>query len=117
MAWWQKLIGRRRGPISISLGPGGFGLDQNGQTVAVKWRDIVRIAAFKRDLITVDMICLAVETGDFAIELNDGMPGFDTLLPALDSALGIDPSWQLRVMFPAFEANMEMIFDRKATAI
>lgn len=90
----------------------GFELRQKADIIAVRWADIARVATFKRDLMTVDMICLAFETDAAAFEVNEEMLGFDAVAAAMNAALGLDPDWKLRVMFPAFETNVDMIFDR-----
>ena len=83
----------------------------------VRWDEIDRITAFKRDLYTVDMLCLLVLFGsDQAIlELNEQMDGYQDFVTAVDAHLpGAMPwaHWFLAVAFPAFAPNPLCIYRR-----
>ncbi|MGJ3648788.1 hypothetical protein ACLB0R_09980 [Sphingomonas sp. GlSt437] len=105
-----------RQPITLAASADGFELRKGTQSMAIAWRDIVRVVAFKRDMMTVDRMCLAFETADFAIEVDEEMPGYLDFTEAMNRALSISPEWMLRVMFPAFATNMETIFERAPVA-
>lgn len=73
------------------------------------------MAAFKEDLYSHDRIVLLVEVdqpGPEIIPLPEDCPGFATLFGPMEQALGINPSWYLDIMTPAFEAKPVVLFLR-----
>ena len=44
-----------------------------------RWSEVRRICAFKRDVGGFDLICLAFEVKDRAVEMNEGMEGYDSV--------------------------------------
>src|SRR6185295_2147472 len=72
----------------------------------IAWSNIVRVVAFKRDLLTVDCICLAFATADgMTTEVNEEMEGWEALTDALPKYLPGGKGWSeyfTQVAFPAF---------------
>ena len=103
---------RRRHVQHLAITDKGCALSRDGEDpVVIGWDDIVTVHAFKRDLLTVDMVCLAIAAQDgSAIEVNEGMPGFADLVGRIDAMPGTLPAWQLDVMFPAFAPNLTRIY-------
>ena len=89
--------------------------NETGQKI-LHWRDVVRVQAFKRDVMVVDMICLAFTgANDIDIEIYEEMSGFDTLVQTLPTYLpGCQKfeEWFFTVAFPAFELNLTTIYER-----
>lgn len=121
MNWLSNLVRkmfpeRSRHNILIVTKETGFSVQQGpSKSVEVNWDDVNEIAAFKRDLFTVDMICLAIGCCDFAIEVNEEMAGWQDFVQKLpDNLPGCKsfPEWFLEVAFPAFETNTTVIFKR-----
>jgi len=86
-----------------------------GQNV-VRWDDVIRVEAFKRDLWAVDQICLAfVEAGNSEVEINEEMDGWLSLVQQLPDYLPgcqkLD-EWFRPVAIPAFELNLTVIYER-----
>jgi hypothetical protein len=85
----------------------------------IAWADIVRVVAFKRDLLTVDYICLAIATADgTATVVNEEMVGWEALTEALPKHLPGSKPWSVcfsLVAFPAFETKETVIFNRKSS--
>jgi hypothetical protein len=74
------------------IGPGG-------NTEMIKWNDVEEVHAFKRDLGSVDLICLSFKKTykEKYYEINEGMVGYHDLLEILPHRLsGYNPDW-----FPA----------------
>jgi hypothetical protein len=91
----------------------------HGHSVSsVDWREVTRVLAFKRDLLTTDLICLRIEAGpERSLEVNEEVPGWDALLRALQEFLPgvMDPKKIYALLStPAFAANETVIFDRHA---
>jgi hypothetical protein len=88
-----------------------------GQCDRIRWRDVVGVAAYKRDLITTDEIILFFEVvGGPGIvhEVSEEWTGFQEFRAALETALGIASGWYEDVVRPAFAANHRIIFERAA---
>jgi hypothetical protein len=77
-------------------------------SVAFSWDSVRTVDTFKRDLFMVDCICLAFQTTDGWIEINEDMRGWRDFLAAVESSLPGFPllsDWYGKVMLPPFEAN------------
>src|SRR5947209_4914441 len=86
--------------VSIHLTIPGFELHKDERLLAqVKWADIVEARAFKRDLITTDLICVLCRIGtgaadDLGVEVHEEMPGFVEWMNALPVNLpGVEADW------------------------
>jgi hypothetical protein len=82
---------------------------------SVPIRDVLEVISYKRDLFSVDLICLGFQWEDagkeFFIELNEEMAGFGELQGRLPSLFSLrDPEWWSEVAFPAFETNYTVLW-------
>jgi hypothetical protein len=88
--------------------------DKSFKAASISWMKIKRVTAFKRDLFTVDCICLLFETADeMTLEINEDMKGWPEFSGALDKYLpGCKPlaGWLFQVATPAFATNPTEIF-------
>ncbi|WP_159975697.1 MULTISPECIES: hypothetical protein [unclassified Novosphingobium] len=110
--WRRYLDWRKRNVFAIDTGGDGFRVRHGRETCEVSWSGIEAVLAFKRDLLTVDRLCVAVVSDGSAMELDECMEGFEPWLLALENRLEIAGEWRLRVLFPVFETNMLEIFRR-----
>jgi hypothetical protein len=102
----------------IKYGPSGIHIvslkQAKEESRTLEWSKIKRITAFKRDLYTVDCICLLFESAERPeLEANEDMKGWSNLLEALPSLLpGCKPlhDWIFTVTTPAFTTNPTVIF-------
>jgi hypothetical protein len=72
------------------------------------WDSVLAVDTFKRDFFSVDCICLAFQTPDGWIEVNEQMKGWGEFLAMVESRLaGFPPFkiWWFEVMLPAFQTN------------
>lgn len=117
---WSVLVQRERPAEWISLTHEGFELHRGGVSVGgVAWREVERITAFKRDLITVDSICLefklAGEKGFF--EVNDDVGGFWELVGLIKEIFPTSlQDWEEAVGKPVFAPNITVIYERASIA-
>jgi hypothetical protein len=78
------------------------------------------VTAFKRDLLTTDLICVAIEFTDEAgtqhIELHEELEGFGQLLLLLEKNSGFVSDWREKVTLPPFEANVTVLWERRRTS-
>lgn len=115
--WLKRLLGRQPTPVlpTIVADATGFSLTHRRQSRAVPWQAVRKIAAFKQDLHTHDRIVLLIEVslaGDQVITLPEDSPGFAGLFGPMEQALGIDPSWYLEIMTPAFAPTPQVLYLR-----
>lgn len=87
-------------------GVSGFG----NKDLHVRWSDVTRIEAFKRDLGTVDTICVAIQIDGKNgvkewIELPEELEQFNALLCEVERRFHISSDWWSKVAFPAFATN------------
>ncbi|HEX7239915.1 MAG TPA: hypothetical protein VF263_06590 [Longimicrobiaceae bacterium] len=92
----------------------GFRLEVEGRpAVEVAWKDVTRVAAYKRDLMATDEIMLAVESRGLpgrVLELSEAWPGFADLFQPLEEHLGVSPAWYVEIMVPAFEPSYRELY-------
>jgi len=91
-----------------------------GAEAELSWKDIEKIHAFKRDLLTTDLICLAFEKSGTEewYEINEEMSGYNDLLEALQNHLsGFALVWVLDTTLPAFATNHKVIWERNDVAV
>src|SRR5262245_40587189 len=105
----------------IAFDEGGFSLAHAGKSQGsdrLEWASVQKAVAFKRDLWTVDMVCLALETRDsLVLELNEEMVGWQEYIEALPKHLdGARPcaEWFPEVVVPAFKTNSTLVFERSS---
>jgi len=83
----------------------------------IKWNDVVSVYVFKRDLFAVDCICILFELSDgTSVEINEEMQGWGNLVDKLPQRLPDCKNfadWFETVAFPAFEINVNQIYQRK----
>ena len=90
-----------------------------GKVFSLRWADIERITVFKRDMFTVDLICLCADfAGDKEIELDEDMPGWNALIDVLPThLLGCKQreDWFATVAYPPFAPNPTEIYRRQTS--
>jgi hypothetical protein len=124
VSWLQRLLGRTGVQPAAALPVitadiTGFSLTVDRVSRAVPWQSVSRVAAFKQDLHTHDRIVLLVEltrAGGETLTLTEDCPGFATLFGPMEQALGVDPSWYLEIMTPAFEPSPTVLYLRAERA-
>jgi hypothetical protein len=115
-AFWKRITQKRNqmSPI-IAFNETGIEIKIGEDLKNISWKSIRKITAFKRDLITTDMICLLLELSDKTnYELNEETEGFKEGLKSLEIHLGISPEWFLKIMTPAFESSVTVIYEQPA---
>ena len=89
-----------------------------GNVFSLRWTDIERITVFKRDIFTVDLICLCADfAGDKGLELDEDMPGWNALIDVLPKQLpGCKrrEDWFSTVAYPPFAPNPTEIYRRES---
>ena len=90
-------------------------LNGKGESHAVTWNSVNLIRAFKRDLFSVDLICLEFQQDEGrVIEVDEHMAGYKDLIKVLSVHFkGIDQGWYLKVVQPAFELCLTEVWRRR----
>jgi hypothetical protein len=86
------------------------------RTITFTWQEVTQVMVFKRDIFSVDLICMVFElNGKETIEVNEEMKGWKTLVEAvpiyLPGALTQGEWWE-KVAWPAFELCLTHIYPR-----
>jgi hypothetical protein len=116
MTFWQRLLQAFREPPklqdgSLELSDSGFILTLRGERTAVDWSEVEEIWAFKRDLFTVDQICLQFKlTERPPVLVTEDDEGFSALEDALQKLPLAESKWREKVTFPAFAENQMRIY-------
>jgi hypothetical protein len=82
---------------------------------SLKWNDVKTIIAYKCDVYAFDLICLAFDTSDGTIKINEEMRGWSQLVERLPSLIpGAPPlsEWWERVAKPPFATCAMTLFKR-----
>jgi hypothetical protein len=81
----------------------------------LRWAEVEEVHAYKRDLFTTDLICLAFKKlgKEEYYEIHEEMAGYHDLLDTLPRHLPkFTMEWFVSVAVPAFEANHRVIWKR-----
>ncbi|MEM4409711.1 MAG: hypothetical protein QXI19_13315 [Candidatus Caldarchaeum sp.] len=90
-----------------------FVVHANGARYGSSWEAIKRIVAYKQDLITIDRVCLEIHLMDGAVvTAHEDMDNFWDWVSALEQQLGIAEGWRKEVLYPAFDKNEILIYDK-----
>lgn len=112
----SRLFSKNETKERIELFPSGFRLICDGQAKGeVLWNQVNRIAAFKDDLLTVDLICMEfiLREKDIVFEVNEDIEGFWDLAKRLPTIYpSINREWQSKVVLPPFARNPTTIYQR-----
>jgi hypothetical protein len=116
----QKFAERLRKPESqpkrLEITDDGLALFESGREVyRFRWGCISKVETYKRDLFSVDMICLgfAVDADQMVYVTDDGMDGFSELSSRLTQYFpSIAPNWWSEVAFPAFATKHRILYER-----
>jgi|SRR6185369_511463 hypothetical protein len=116
------LLRRRKG-----VGSGVIRFDQTEMRVTVtyedgstwqktlRWQEVNAVVAYKRDLFTVDEICLAFSSPAGRLEISEQMDGWSPLiaiLPTYLPGLPVADQWWKKVAQPPFATNATTLFSR-----
>ena len=84
---------------------------------SLRWRQVQAIHAFKRDLLSVDLICLAFALPDGVVEVDEEMEGYHSLVTELPNRFpGIDAGWWEKVAHPPFATNWTTLWTTESSS-
>ena len=93
-----------------------FRSNGSAETTHLNWNEINGAVAYKRDIFSMDLLCVGFSTPDGSIEINEEMDGWSALTETLPAYLPGTPKpkeWMDKVIHPAFAANPTILFSLK----
>jgi hypothetical protein len=96
----------------ITLAEDSFTITTDKHMETVRFDALSSIVVYKRDLLTIDLLCCDIFTDGTVRTVDEGTPGFGALMKALEKLPGFDREWWERVIFPAFAENRTTVFQR-----
>ncbi|TXH05497.1 MAG: hypothetical protein E6R07_01425 [Nevskiaceae bacterium] len=119
-----RALFRRPSAYQIEFDDTGYWVSGvKGGSFSIPYGSISMVTAYKRDLLTEDVICLSTSYLDptngenRTIEVNEDMAGFEGLTAKFVAILdGFDEGWRAKVVKPAFAESKTVLYQRKATA-
>lgn len=91
-------------------------LGRSSETLAqLRWADVQKVVAFKRDAVIVDLICMWILTDQVSVEINEEMHGWNAVTNELPQLLpGAVPHnlWWHKVSQQPFAANLTVLYTR-----
>ncbi|MEM9366243.1 MAG: hypothetical protein AAGD07_09610 [Planctomycetota bacterium] len=97
-------------PVTITSDDTGFTI-KTEPAISTRWSCVTEIVAFKRDLLTTDMICLQFQLDDgTCIETDEEMIGYRALIDIVESKFELTPDWWSKVAFPSFNTKLSVIW-------
>lgn len=76
------------------------------------WTEISSIEAYKRDMVTQDLICLDIylSTG-IILTLHEELKGYETFKTIMHQQLSLNKDWMLSVISPPFEECRTQVYN------
>lgn len=97
----------------------GFDFIHKGDKYSILWTHIESIFAYKRDLYTVDELDIDIFTKDgHRLHLTEEHPGWYQFVIKLKEIFpSIDKDFDVKLMFPAFETNLTLVYDSQGRTL
>lgn len=89
--------------------------DGSESRIRLRWQDVNGVVAYKRDLMTIDEICVGFSTPSGDVEIREEMQGWEALIEVLPTHLPGTPSssdWWKNVAQPPFATNATKLYSR-----
>ena len=95
---------------------GIFSENVNKKARLLKWDQVNRIAVYKKDEFTTDLIC--IEFGlpeNMVVTLHEELEGYHSVVQAMNIQFeGIEKDWYSKIVQPVFERNYRVIYETSA---
>jgi hypothetical protein len=102
----------------IQFDSAGLSLTISGSaraTSKLAWGDVTKATAYRRSLLTIDLICIVFTTPDGILDVHEEMTGWSDLVEALPKLLPGTPPfpvWSSKVAQGPSSTNATVIFAR-----
>ncbi len=92
----------------------GFTFQFNTEQQKIKWADIERLLAYKRDLMTIDEICMDIIFNNGQTTITEETPGWYLFVEKTKLVFpGIPKNWDTEIAQPPFATNLTILYQRK----
>ena len=79
----------------------------------IKWAEIERLIAYKRDLMTTDEICLDIIYNNWQTTINENTAGWYQFVERTKLIFpSIPKNWDSEIVHPAFATNLSILYQR-----
>jgi hypothetical protein len=86
----------------------------NTEQEEIKWADIERLVAYKRDFYTSDEICLDIVFNNCQITISEETPGWYQFVERIKLVYPeISQNWDTEIVHPPFATNLTVLYQRK----
>ena len=92
--------------------PDGFSYEFKSGVQKISWSDILRIEAYKHDLVTNDAICLDIFWLDNKWTITEETPGWYQFLDRLQKAFQSTPPWHDIIAQSSYAPNHTVLYQR-----
>jgi hypothetical protein len=102
--------------VAVRFDAGGVQVSSGGRGVEFAWSAVERVRAYKQDLFTVDLICLAFDLDrGMQATIHEECSAYDALVDALPTYFpGARSDWWPEVAHPAFAECPTVVWEREA---
>lgn len=91
----------------------GFIIDLKNGKRKICWKDIESLEGYKRDLMTIDQICLDIVLKETIITISEDTEGFGPFIEELKKQFpSIDKDWDWKITQTPFATNLTVLFKR-----
>lgn len=99
---------------AFNYSPDGFSLNIKGTNRFYRWHDIEETKAYKRDLITIDHLCLDISFEKVVLSISEDLPGWPEFINRMEIMLtGVLSEWERQVIATPFANNETIIYKRQ----
>lgn len=97
----------------FSYSDDGFTVTLDDAPCFIKWSAIERITAYKRDLMTYDLVCMDITYDNWMFTIHEECPGWYQFIKKTKAVFsGIPESWDVDIVLPAFETKWVVLYQR-----
>jgi len=111
--WIKDILKSKHRKQKLHLLKNGFEINDGTTLINIKWDEIEKIDAFKRDLLTEDQICLEIHVSKKIFYCSENFEGWVKFEKELKNQLSeLDKNWFSKVTQPPFEESRITIFPK-----
>jgi hypothetical protein len=91
----------------------GFKITNEDFTRIIKWSEIDKICAYKKDVFAYDLVVMEIVCGEKALVINEQSPGWFQLVLKLNKVFETIPKgWEIEITQPAFKENYTVLYSK-----
>lgn len=114
ISWIKDIIKSKQRVQKLHLLKNSFEINNGSSRINVKWCEIEKIVAFKKDLLTYDQICLEIYSNKKQFYCSEDFDGWNDFVKELNNQLPrLDKNWIRKVSQPPFEKSRTTIFSKE----